>query len=97
MLVFYWLPQLLVNFDAATFEVNTKNHFQDTTVRQKPFEQQLMVRIQVYGRKMCHIFLGWNMFLTYVLLKDNFIECYQRDFIMNFILTKSKPFRLERH
>ena len=66
MLVFYWLPPLFANFDAATFEVNTKNYFQDITVREKPFEQQLMVRIQVYGRKMCHFFKVKHVFNKYL-------------------------------
>lgn len=37
------------------------------------------------------------MFLTNVLLKDNFIERYQTDFIMNYIMKKSTPFKSERH
>ena len=41
MLIFYWLPPLIVKIDAVAFEVNMTNYSQGTT--EKHFQQQLTV------------------------------------------------------
>lgn len=82
MLIFYWLPPLIVKIDAVAFEVNTTNYSQGTT--EKHFQQQLTVppHEQTLSRKtyMEEIYLTFllrrNMLSINVILIDIYIKHY---------------------
>lgn len=82
MLIFYWLPPLIVKIDAVAFEVNMTNYSQGTT--EKHFQQQLTVppHEQTLLRKtyMEEIYLTFllrrNMLSINVILIDIYIKHY---------------------
>ena len=82
VLIFYWLPPLIVKIDAVAFEVNMTNYSQGTT--EKHFQQQLTVppHEQTLSRKtyMEEIYLTFllrrNMLSINVILIDIYIKHY---------------------
>ena len=82
MLIFYWLPPLIVKIDAVAFEVNMTNYSLGTT--EKHFQQQLTVppHEQTLLRKtyMEEIYFTFllrrNMLSINVILIDIYIKHY---------------------